>query len=443
MLDIRFVRENPELVQKVADQKRIEFTVSELLQIDQQRREILQEVEELRYQRNIFSKKVTEYYQQQGATKAKEQHDIKQDAHVVESLKQEVSQINNQLREIEEQFQKVDHQYNQLMLLVPNIVSGDTPIGASDEENVEIRRVGNVPEFDFPLKDHVELGELHDLFDIPRGVKVAGTRNYFLKGIGVQLHRAVQQLAIDLLQERGFTLMDVPVLLREEALFNTGFFPAGQDQTYHIAKDGQWLVGTAEAPLVSYYSDEIIDVSHPIRLAGVSPCFRREAGSAGRDVRGLYRVHQFAKVEQVVICKNDLDEAERLLQEMTQHAEDILQLLELPYRVVQVCTGDMGQKNYKQYDIETWMPSRDSYGETHSSSNVLDFQARRSKIRYRDEDGQLQFCITLNNTAVATPRILIPLLENHQREDGGFYIPKALRKYIQGVEMIKPKIKII
>jgi seryl-tRNA synthetase len=226
------------------------------------------------------------------------------------------------------------------------------------------------------------------------------------------------------------------MMVREESLINTGHFPQGQDQTYAIVNENKWLAGTSEVPLVSYYSDEIVDVTAPIKLAALSSCFRSEVGSTGKDVRGLYRVHQFSKVEQVIICENNAAVSESILQQITQNAEDLLQLLELPYRVVAVCSGDMSQKNYKQYDIETWMPSRNSYGETHSSSNLHDFQARRSNIRYRDHHGGLQYCHTLNNTAVASPRILIPLLENHQLEDGSIRIPQALRKYLNGIEKL-------
>jgi seryl-tRNA synthetase len=219
-------------------------------------------------------------------------------------------------------------------------------------------------------------------------------------------------------------------------MMNTGFFPTGQDQTYHIEGEDKWLVGTSEVPIVSYYSNEIVDVSQPIKLAAVSHCFRNEVGSASKDVHGLYRVHQFAKVEQVVLCQASLDESELMLQELTQNAEKLLQLLEIPYRVMAICTADMSQKTYKQYDIESWMPSRKTYGETHSSSSLLDFQARRSNIRYRDDQGKLRFCYTLNNTAVASPRILIPLIENHQEEDGSIRIPLALRPYMNGIERL-------
>lgn len=223
-------------------------------------------------------------------------------------------------------------------------------------------------------------------------------------------------------------------------MYNTGYFPAGTDSAYRIDGENRWLIGTSEVPLVAYYDNEIVDVAEPIRLTAATACFRSEVGSAGRDVHGLYRVHQFAKVEQVVFCEADPARSEAMLHEITANAEQLLQLLELPYRVVAVCTGDMSQKNVKQFDIETWMPSRQAYGETHSSSNVHDFQARRSNIRYRDAEGKLRYCHTLNNTAVATPRILIPLLENHQLEDGSIYIPPALRPYMNGLETLQAPI---
>ncbi|WP_409342346.1 serine--tRNA ligase [Paenibacillus sp. MBLB4367] len=424
MLDIRFIREHADQVQQIAVQKGIALSVPELLETDEKRRELLGGIEALRKERNRISQAIPRLMKE------------KKDEEIA-LAKLRAGEVNAELGRLEERHEEVNGKYEQLMLLVPNVVSPDTPVGASDADNVEIRRWGTVPEFDFAARDHVALGEALHLFDIPRGVKVGGTRSYFLKGAGAHLHRAVQQLAIDFLHERGYTIMDVPLIARGDALAGTGFFPTGREQTYQIDEEDKWLVGTSEVPLISYYAGEIIDVNEPIRLAGVSNCFRKEAGSAGRDVRGLYRVHQFAKVEQVVLCRDDHELAERLLLEMLDNAEQLLRLLELPYRIVAVCTGDLSQKNYKQYDIETWMPSRGHYGETHSASNVTDFQARRSGIRYRDENGQTRCCFTLNNTAVATPRILIPLLENHQREDGSVYVPAALRKYMHGLEELK------
>lgn len=423
MLDMKWIRAHADEVQAAADGKKINISIRTLLERDEERRALLQETEEGRRMRNTLSADIGKLMQSGDQEQAEE-------------LRTQVKQLNEKLEEVEAKLAGVQEEVTRLQWLVPNVVSPDTPIGASDEDNVELRRVGETPTFAYTAKDHVELGELHDLIDIPRGVKIGGTRSYVLKGAGLLLHRAVQQLALDLLLRQGFTPMDVPLMVREDALVNTGFFPTGRDQVYELEGEDKWLVGTSEVPLVSYYADEIVDVQKPIKLAAVSTCFRSEVGSGGRDVRGLYRVHQFAKVEQVILCAPDAEESERMLQEITGHAEELLKLLELPYRVVAVCTGDMSQKTYKQYDIETWMPSRGTYGETHSSSNLHDFQARRSNIRCRNAEGQLAYCHTLNNTAVASPRILIPLLENHQQEDGSIRIPAALQPYMGGAEYL-------
>ncbi|MEK3986121.1 serine--tRNA ligase [Paenibacillus sp. FSL K6-3166] len=424
MLEMNWIKDNQELVRNTATWKRVDFPLDELLNWDEKRRSLRQETEQIRAERN-------------GRTKEVEQLLRKGDRPAGEIVKAQVRELNNRLNLLEADLNEAERCCRELMLLAPNPVSQDTPIGHDDNDNVELRLNGAVPEFGFTPRDHVELGELHDIIDIPRGVKAGGPRSYVLKGAGLMLHLAVQRLALDVLTARGFTVMDVPVIVRPEALERTGFFPGGMDQTYELSGDNRWLVGTSEVSLVSLYSDEIVELDTPMRLAGMSTCFRREVGSAGRDVRGLYRVHQFSKIEQVVLCRNDEGVSDHMLHEILANAEHILQLLELPYRVMAVCTGDMSLKTHKQYDIETWMPSRGAYGETHSASNLLDFQARRSGIRYRNADGRLQYCHTLNNTAVATPRILIPLLENHQQEDGSIYIPQALRKYMDGLERLE------
>nr|WP_154960017.1 serine--tRNA ligase [Paenibacillus xylanexedens] len=422
MLDMKWVRAHAEEVQ-AADGKKIKVDIVALIQRDDERKVLLQQTEEARRQRNTLSAEIGKLMQSGEREQA-------------EKMRAQVKQLNEQLEQEEAKLAVIQEEVTRLQWLVPNIVSPDTPVGLSDEDNVELRRVGELPVFDYEARDHVELGEMHELIDIPRGVKIGGTRSYVLKGAGLLLHRAVQQLALDLLLKQGFTPLEVPLMVREDTLVNTGFFPTGRDQVYELQGENKWLVGTSEVPLVSYYADEVIDVKEPVKLAAISTCFRSEVGSGGRDVRGLYRVHQFAKVEQVILCAPDAAESERMLQEITGHAEELLQRLELPYRVVAVCTGDMSQKTYKQYDIETWMPSREAYGETHSSSNLHDFQARRSNIRCRDEEGKLVYCHTLNNTAVASPRILIPLLENHQQADGSIYIPAALRPYMGGAERL-------
>lgn len=423
MLDINWIREHADEVEEVARLKNMSLSVRELINTDDRRRELITKVEKLRGQRNKGSQKVGQFMKEGRKEEA-------------EQLRAEIKELGGSIEQIDKELSETEKEYERQMMLVPNIVSEDTPIGKSDEDNVLVRQVGEVREREFTIKDHIQLGELHDLFDVPRGVKVGGSRSYYLKGDGVLLHRAVQQLALDIVMKHGFIPMDVPIMVREEALINTGFFPTGRDQTYALEEEDKFLVGTSEVPLISYYAGEVVDVTEPIRLAAVSTSFRSEVGSAGRDVRGLYRVHQFAKVEMVVLTEANDEVSERVHQEITSYAEQLLEALELPYRVMAVCTGDMSQKTYKQYDIETWMPSRQAYGETHSSSNLHGFQARRSNIRYRAQDGRLKYVHTLNNTAVASPRILIPLLENHQLEDGSIYIPKALRPYMGGKDTL-------
>ncbi|MFC5648487.1 serine--tRNA ligase [Paenibacillus solisilvae] len=424
MLDIRMIRERSEEVQQAAVRKRLAFKVEELMAIDDRRRELLTLTENLRAERNRRTEQIKRLLGENRKEEADQERVIAQ-------------AMLGKLKETELALRDAEAAYNRCMLLVPNFMSPDTPVGASDEDNVEMRRIGQPPYFAFEPRNHVELGTKLDMIDMERGVKVGGSRQYVLKNNGLRLHRAVQQLALDLLEEKGYTLLDVPVMVKEETLVASGFFPLNRDQTYAIQGEDKWLVGTAEVPLVSYYGGELLDLTSPIRLGAASPCYRSEIGSAGRDVHGLYRVHQFAKVEQVVICQADLQLAGQLLEQMTANAEELLQLLELPYRVVAVCSGDMSQKNYKQYDLETWMPSRNNYGETHSASLLLDFQARRSRIRYRDQEGELKFAYTLNNTMVATPRILIPIIENHQQEDGSIYVPAALRPYLKGQEQLR------
>lgn len=425
MLDMQWIRENKEAVQEAAHRKGMEFDAAALLLADTERRRLLVQVEELRQKRNELAEK-TAAAMRGGRAEA------------AESLKAAGRAAAAELGLLEPKLVSVEARLERLMLEAPNLVSPETPHGASEADNVEVNRWGAPREFGFELRDHVELGELHGLFDLDRGVKTAGTRSYYLKGAGVQLHRAVQQLALDRLAAAGFELLEVPVMTRASAFVKTGYFPAGEDQVYKVEGHDLRLVGTSEVPLVGYYAGEVLELDEPIRLAAASACFRSEAGSAGRDTRGLYRVHQFAKVEQVVICKAEPELAEQMLQEITRHAAELLRLLELPYRIMSVCAGDMSPKTYKQYDIETWMPGRGAYGETHSSSLLQDYQARRAGIRYRDGDGRLRFAFTLNNTAVASPRILIPLLENHQQEDGSIVIPEALRPYMGGIERLSP-----
>jgi seryl-tRNA synthetase len=317
------------------------------------------------------------------------------------------------------------------LLTVPQPPAEAVPVGEDETENAELYKVGAPPAFDFEPADHVALMTKLGMLDLERGVKLAGARNYVLRADGVALHQAVLRLAVDLMLERGFVQLAVPVLVRDAMMVGTGYYPGGEDQAYRCERDEISLIGTAEVPLTAFHSDEILREDElPKKYFAVGPCFRREAGAAGKDTYGLYRIHAFEKVEQVIICRNDEQQSIDHHAEILENAEEMLRKLELPYRVVNVCTGDLGQGQVQKFDLETWMPSRGSYGETHSASRFYEFQARRLKLRYRDDRKKMRYCHTLNNTVIASPRILIPLVENHQNADGTIRIPKALRPYL-------------
>lgn len=422
MLDPKFIRDNLEAIAIAAKNKKFDFNPALFTELYEKRSKCIKETEELRNKRNEGSDAVKK-------AKSKEER---------ENLVSQMRQMGPLLEEAEKLLREVESDFDKLLLTIPSIPSEDTPIGASDLDNVEIRKVGEVPNFSFSPKDHIELSRKLGIIDFERGTTIAGSRSYFLLGAGAELERAVHSLALDLLKSRGYKQYTVPVLVRTSAMEGTGYLPGGADQAYYVEKDDMWLVGTSEVPLASYHQNEILEPSQlPVKMCAWSTCFRREAGAAGKDTKGLYRVHQFQKIEQVVICEPNIEKSDKLHAELLKNAEDLLKLLELPYRVVQVCTGDLGQGQVKKNDIETWMPSRNNYGETHSCSSFYDYQARRLKIRTRDENGKNQFCFTLNNTAVATPRVLIPLIENHQTADGRIRIPKALQKYMGGAEYIE------
>ena len=447
MIDIKFIRENTDAVRRAIEVKRLQCDLDRLLAIDRDRRDTQTESDALRAELRELSSQISHYrnpksswYQDQIA-RGRSPDELRQEA---ESIQAKTGGIKSRIKDLEDRERGIAEQFNALMLTVPQIPSAKTPIGASDADNVEVRRHGAPRKFDFEPKDHVELGARLGIIDIERGVKLAGTRNYLLRGAGSMLHHAVLRLAMDTIVARGFEPVTVPVLVRDEMMYGTGYYPGGEEQAYRCERDDKSLVGTAEVSLTAMYGDEILDADQlPIKLAAVSTCFRREAGAAGKDTHGLYRIHFFDKVEQVVLCHADDAESERYHHEIIANAEAVLQALELPYRVMQVCTGDMGQGKVEMYDIETWMPSRGGYGETHSASRFGDFQARRLNLRYRESGApasrrQNIFCHTLNNTVVASPRILIPILEQYQNADGTVTVPKALRPYMGGMERINP-----
>ncbi|MGD8453609.1 MAG: serine--tRNA ligase [Phycisphaerae bacterium] len=436
MIDIKRIRETPDIVKKAARDKNLPFDVDQVLELDNRRRALETEWNNLRHEQRTAGEQIAKASKEEKA-----------------ALSQAMGKLKGRLKGLEEQRQQADAELQELMLLAPQIPHPEAPIGPDASGNVEVRRVGTPPaadRFGDSFKDHVDLGEALRLFDVERGVKLAGSRNYVLTGAGAELHEAVLRLAWDIMLSRSFeppaqpgrklqfVPLTVPALVNNSLMYGTGFFPLHREEVYICERDDQALVGTAEVPVTGLHGDEILPAEELPRLYFArSTCFRREAGAGGKDTRGLYRIHFFDKIEQVVVCRADADEAAFWHEVIVSNAEAVLTALELPYRVVEVCTGDMGQSKFRMYDIETWMPSRGDYSETHSASSFHDFQARRLNLRYRDEaSGKPEFCYTLNNTVVASPRILIPLLEMNQNADGSITIPAALRKYLSGRERI-------
>jgi seryl-tRNA synthetase len=416
MLDKRFIRDHPDEVEKAVRDKGIDLDVDELLDLDRESRKLQHELD-----------------QKQALRKSSASGPVAAD----EARREHLRNLNIEVKNLREQLAETNEKLNALLLLTPTIPWPGAPVGPDESANVVIRSVGTPPEFGFRPLDHVELLERRGWADFARARKVAGERAYTLMSDLVLLERAVHAYALDLLRAKDFTLVSVPSLVREQALIGTGMFPAHREETYAIPADDLYLAGTAEVALVGFHGDEILDLGQlPIRYAGISPCFRREAGSAGRDVRGLLRVHQFEKVEQFVICAADVAESDRWHAELLGTAEELVQALGLAYEVMEVSTGDMGAGKYRMNDINTWMPSLGAYRETHSCSSLLDWQARRANVRYRDTDGTVRFAYTLNNTAVATPRILAALVENFQTDQARVKVPGVLQPYLGGREML-------
>ena len=347
-------------------------------------------------------------------------------------------EVGEQFKIEQEKLSEIQAKYEDMMLRMPNYPSDESPDGPDDSANVVRRKVGEIPHFDFKPRDHVELMEINDWGELERIAKVSGTRTYAIKNDLAQLELAIHMMVMDKLRANGFTLITVPAISKEKPLFNQGYLPFARDEIYYMPADDIYLSGTAELILNSLRADEVLNEADlPILYAGFSPCFRREAGAAGKDTRGLVRVHQFFKTEQFVICKNDLAESDKWHKKLLQISEEILQDLELPYQVLEVCTGDMGAPKYRQYDLEAWVPSQNCYRETHSCSNITEWQARRTNLRYRENaSGKMKFCHTLNNTGIATPRALVPFMENHQQADGSVKIPAKLQPYMGGKKFI-------
>lgn len=419
MLDINFIRENPSLVQKAAENKNIQISVDHLLEIDKKYRELSVSVQKLREERNAHTAQIK-------GKPTEEQ--LLAGRHIKEKVEKE----EHVLKSVEEELQ------NEL-LKIPNIPAADVPIGKDERANQEVRKVGNIPSFSFTPKSHEELAVSLDLYDAKRAANIAGTRAYFLKGDLVLLEQAVLNYSLSFMIDEGFTPFTVPWMVNKQALWGTGYFPWGIEDHY-TTQDGQGLIGTAEVSLTAYHQNETLNEKDlPVRLVGISPCFRREVGSYGKDTQGFIRVHQFNKIEQVVLTVANEDETRIWHEKMLGFSEKILQNLELSYRVLLMCSGDMGAGQRKKYDIETWFPSQQKYRETHSASYFNDFQSRRLHIRYKTKMNETKYVYTLNNTVVATPRLLAAILENYQQEDGSVLIPSVLQKYIGKDRIISSK----
>ncbi|MBI2600801.1 serine--tRNA ligase [Candidatus Daviesbacteria bacterium] len=423
MLDINFIRENTEAVKNAVKEKGLDIDVNELLKVDGKRRDLIIKVDELRRQRNEIAQK----------------RDIEKGR-----------QIKEKLDVLEKELKVVEDRFHHLMLYVPNIPSPDSPVGPDSSSNKEIYKWGKIPQFDFEAKDHIELGKSLDILDLEQGVKVSGFRGYYFKNEGAILHWVLLQYAFEKIIAAGFIPLVPPSLVHEKVLIGSGHFPFGKENIYQIANPGKletgediknpmYLNGTSEPSLLSYFMDKVISEEDlPVKICALTHCYRSEIGDYGKDTRGLFRVHEFDKVEQVIICKDSLDESEQLFEQMQQISESILQDLEIPYHVVATSTGDMGAGKYRMNDIEAWMPGRGKYGETHSNSNLTDWQARRLNIKFKTKEGAGKFAYTLNNTVLASPRILIPLLENHQQKNGSVKVPEVLQRYTKFSE-ISPK----
>lgn len=421
MLDIKFIKKNRELVEKAISQKRVRLSLDELFQSESQVHAYKQKFEGLQKERNSNAKLIS-------------QSPIEKKPDLIRRGKE----ISLELSTLKPKLYNAEQRLRNYLLLVPNIPDEKAPIGTSESDNIEIRRWGKIPTFSFPILDHVEILRKHRWAEMERISKVSGTRTYALRNEMATLEMLLLQIALQKARANGFTVLSLPSVAREFGLYGTGHFPEGKDQVYHLSEENLYLTGTSEVIINSLHADEILQEKElPLLYAGFSPCFRKEAGSAGRDVRGLIRVHQFYKVELFVICKNNVEESAHWFSKLLSISQELMQSLELPYRVMDCCTGDMGLGKVRMFDIEAWVPSQEKYRETHSCSMLYDWQARRTGLRYRSNDtGDLKFCHTLNNTAIATPRIIVPFLENHQMPNGSISLPKILQPYFSGISRL-------
>ena len=419
MIDIKLLRENPDYFQKAVADKQLKLDIHHILQIDEKYRELFQAVQTIREERNMLV----------GAIKGKPTDDQVQKG---KELKERLEKAEAALRAVEEEL-------NTFLMQIPNPPAIDVPIGKDESGNVEVKKVGDLPHFDFTPLPHEEIALGLDGVDFKRAVKMAGTRAYMLKGDVMLLEQALLRFALDIMTTNGFVPMTVPWMVNKEAMWGTGYFPWGIEDHY-TTQDGQALIGTSEVGLTAYYQGEVLEEKDlPVKMVGISPCFRREVGSYGKDTKGFIRVHQFNKVEQVVLTVADEEVTRQWHEKMLGYSEEVLRQLGLSYHVLLMCSGDMGAGQRKKYDIETWFPSQNAYRETHSASYFNDFQARRLNMRYRAKDGSMKYVYTLNNTVAASPRLLAAVLENYQQKDGSVVVPDVLRKYLEKDLLIPQK----
>lgn len=421
MLDIKYIVDNKAKVKKAVVDKQLTSTIDidELVKLHDKYLELLKKVESRRAERNSLSQSIPSA---QGQEK--------------EKLLLKAKKVKDGLKKLEDELTDLKNKIEEMSLWVPNVAAEDVPVGVDEFGNVVVKEVGAKPEFDFKPKDHLTLGEALNIIDVKRGTKIAGFRGYFLKGAGMLLEQAILRYALDFMVKQGFTPMSVPVMVDKKWMTGTGYFPWGKEDHY-TTQDDQALVGTAEVSLTAYYADEVLNEADlPVKLVGQSPCFRREVGSYGKDTRGIFRIHYFNKVEQVVLVPEGEDISREWHERMLGYVETILQELGLAYQVKLMCTGDMGAMQRRKYDVETWFPEQSQYRETHSDSYFLDYQARRLNMKYKTKSGELKYVSTLNNTVVATPRLLAAILENYQNKDGSVSIPEVLRPYT-GFDEIK------
>lgn len=424
MLDVKYVRENMDQVKAFLEARNYSFDLSSILSLDGKRRELIAKVEQLKAERNAGSKEV-------GAAKSKGED--------VSALMDRMKSIGDEVKCLDQEVAQIDSDLEGIMLQIPNKPHSSVPVGADENDNVEVRRWGSPKTFDFEPLAHWDLGENLGILDFKRGVSLAQSRFTVLAGAGARLERALLNFMLDLHVDRhGYKEINPPFMVNSAAMSGTGQLPKFADDLYRVADDDLWLIPTAEVPLTNLHGGEILEESDlPIYYTAYTPCFRKEAGSHGRDVRGIMRQHQFEKVEMVKLSTPDRSYEE--LEKLTANAEEVLQLLKLPYRVITLCTGDMGFGSSKTYDVEVWLPSQSRYREISSCSNCEDFQARRMNTRYRPSDGgKPRFVHTLNGSGIAIGRALIAVMENYQRSDGSIEVPEVLMPYMGGMKEISP-----